>query len=129
MLACLALLYLFPLRLSARLMRQLNCALPRGHCFPGQNDAPVVYLMLQDGPPERSLRHATSTGNGLFEMLSGITNRGQYEHLSSIEMAQMRTQTLNSPMAVAPVLSLSNARTYIEYVESRYMRPTFGGPD
>jgi hypothetical protein len=89
----------------------------------------VGYLLLQDGPPERSLRHATSTGNGLFEMLSGITNRGQYEHLSSIEMAQMRTQTLNSPMAVAPVLSLSNARTYIECVESRYMRPTFGGPD
>jgi hypothetical protein len=49
-----------------------------------QDDASVWCLLLQDGPPERSLRHATSTGNGLFEMLSGITNRGQYEHLSLI---------------------------------------------
>lgn len=76
----------------------------------------------RDGGRERRGRTAvTATSSSFIEMLSSITNRSQYEHLPAADMAQMRTQTQQE-------MAISNMRSMIEYIEYKYMRPTFGGP-
>lgn len=81
----------------------------------------------RDGSRDRRSRvTVTATSSSYIEMLSGITNRSQYEHLPAADMVQMRTQT---QLDIAPPpMAISNVRSMIEYVEYKYMRPTFGGP-
>lgn len=93
----------------------------------------------------------TATSSSIIELLSGITNRVQYEvrlilsllfesisnftafnlflfscdqHLSSIEMG--RTHSVGS--INSNTTSNSPARSFVEYFDAEYMRPTFGGP-
>lgn len=66
----------------------------------------------------------TATSTSFIEMLRGVTNRSQYDHLPGLELSAMRTAG-HTPAGSSPS---SSARSLIEYIDAEYMRPTFGGP-
>jgi hypothetical protein len=79
---------------------------------------------VRGGADEETAVARTATSTSFIEMLRGVTNRAQYDHLPGVEMTGMRTAGLTA----AGSSPSSSARSFIEFIDAEYMRPTFGGP-
>jgi hypothetical protein len=94
----------------------------------GHGSQDMIHDSSGPSSPARSDEEAavarTATSTSFMEMLRGVTNRAQYDHLPGLELSAMRTAGHSATGSTAS----SSVRSLIEYIDAEYMRPTFGGP-